>query len=45
MKFGGLAQIDSYRGQVVKISNFSKTKMAAAASLKNHKNRDVTAMD
>jgi len=26
------------RGQIVKISNFSKTKMAAAAILKNHKN-------
>jgi len=39
MKFGTLAQIG------VKISNFSKNKMAAAAILKNHKNRDVTAMD
>jgi len=28
-----------------KISNFSKTKMAAAAILKNHKNRDITAAD
>ena len=27
------------------ISNFSKTKMAAAAILKNYKNRDITAMD
>jgi len=35
-----------YRGQIVKISNFSKkNKMAAAAILKNHKNRDITAMD
>jgi len=31
-------------GQMVKISNLSKTKMAAAAILKNHKNRDITAM-
>jgi len=44
MKFGALAQIGPYRGQIVKISNFSKTKMAAAAILKNHKNRDITAM-
>jgi len=34
-----------YRGQTVKISNFSKTKMAAAAIVKNHKNRDITAAD
>jgi len=25
--------------------NFSKTKMAAVAILKNHKNRDITAAD
>jgi len=25
--------------------NFSKTKMAAAAIVKNHKNRDITAAD
>jgi len=34
-----------YRGHTIKISNFSKTKMAAAAILKNHKNCDITAMD
>jgi len=34
-----------YGGQTVKISNFSKTKMAAAAILKNHKNRDITTTD
>jgi len=34
-----------YKGQTVKISNFSKTKMAAAAIVKNHKNRDITATD
>jgi len=44
MKFGKLAQIGPKRGQMVKISNFSKTKMAAAAILKNHQNRDITAM-
>ena len=33
----------SLQGQAVKISNFSKTKMAAAAILKNHKNRDISA--
>jgi len=32
-------------GHVVKIFNFSKTKMAAAAILKNHKNCDITASD
>jgi len=32
-------------GQTIEISNFSKTKMAAAAILKNHKNRNITAMD
>jgi len=35
----------NYRGHIVKIFNFSKTKMAAAAILKNHKNRDITASD
>jgi len=34
-----------YGGQTVKISNFSKTKMAAAAIVKNHKNREITATD
>jgi len=34
-----------YRGHIVKIFYFSKTKMAAAAILKNHKNRDITASD
>jgi len=34
-----------YRGHIVKISNFSKTKMAAAAILKNQKNRDITTAD
>jgi len=37
MKFGTMMQIAPYRGQTVEISNFSKTKMAAAAILKNHK--------
>jgi len=32
-------------GKIVKISKFSKNKMAAAAILKDHKNRDITAMD
>jgi len=32
-------------GQIVKISKFKKNKMAAAAILKNHKNRNITAMD
>ena len=31
--------------KTVKISNFSKTKMAAAAILKKHKNRDITTTD
>ena len=30
-------------GQTAKVSNFSKTKMAAAAILKNQKNRDISA--
>jgi len=34
MKFGTVMQIGPYGGQTVKISNFSKTKMAAAAILK-----------
>jgi len=34
-----------YKGQTVKISKFSKTMMVAAALLKNHKNRDITAKD
>jgi len=34
-----------YRGHIVKIFNFSKTKMAAAAILKNNKNCDITASD
>jgi len=37
--------LDTYRGHIVKISKFSKTKMAAAAILKNHKNRDITTTD
>jgi len=45
MKFGTVTQIAPYRGNIVKISNFSKTKMAAAAILKNHKNRDITTRD
>jgi len=32
-------------GQTVKISDFSKTKMAAVVILENHKNRDITATD
>jgi len=34
MKFGTVTQIASYRGHIVKISNFSQTKMAAATILK-----------
>jgi len=34
-----------YKGHIVKIFNFSKTNMAAAAILKNHKNCDITASD
>ena len=34
MKFGTLTQIAPYRGHIVKIFNFLKTKMAAAAILK-----------
>ena len=45
MKFGTLAQIGPAQGQIVKISNFSKTKMAAATILKNHKNGDITTTD
>jgi len=45
MKFGTLTQIGPYRGHIVKMFNFSKTKMAAAAILKNHKNCDITASD
>jgi len=32
-------------GHMVQIFNFSKTKMAAAAILKNHKNCDITESD
>jgi len=32
-------------GHIVKTFNFSKTKMAAAAILKNHKNCDITASE
>ena len=48
MKFGMLTQIgplQGYRGHIVKIFNFSKTKMAAAAILKNYKNCDTRASD
>jgi len=47
MKFGKMAQIapPRYKGQTVRISKFSTTKMAAAALLKNHKNRDITPTD
>jgi len=34
MKFGTVKQIGPYRGLTVKISNFSKNKMAGAAILK-----------
>jgi len=34
MKFGTVTQIGPYGGQTVKILNFSKTKMAAAAIIK-----------
>ena len=43
MKFGTMSHIDPYSGQVVKISNFCKFKMAAAAILKITKNRDISA--
>ena len=47
MKFGMLAQIGPIQG--ADRFNFQffnkKNKMAAAAILKNHKNRDITAMD
>jgi len=42
MTFGTMTQIGPYRGQTVKMLNFSKTKMAAAAILENHKNRDIS---
>jgi len=42
MKFGTVTQIGPYRRQTVKMLNFSKTKMAAVAILKNHKFRDIT---
>jgi len=45
MKFGVMTQIGLLQGHAIKISNLSKTKMAAEAILKNHKNRDITAMD
>jgi len=46
MKFGTLTQIAPYRGHIVKIFNFSKTKMAAAAILKSYKkNCDIKASD
>jgi len=45
MKFGMVTQTGPLQGQAVKISNFSKTKMAAAAILKNHKNRNITTTD
>ena len=34
--------VASYSGSIVTISNFWKSKMAAAAILKNHKNRDIS---
>ena len=45
MKFGSMTQIGPLREADVKILNFSKTKMAAAAIFKNHKNRDITTTD
>jgi len=45
MKFGMLTLIGTLQGYIVKIFNFSKTKMATVAILKNHKNRDITALD
>jgi len=45
MKFGTLTPTGPYRENIVKIFNFSKAKMAAAAIFKNHKNRDITASD
>ena len=40
-----MTQIGPLREADVKILNFSKTKMAAAAIFKNHKNRDITTTD
>jgi len=45
MKFGTVTQIAPYRRQTVKMLHFSKTKMAAAVILKNHKNRDNRTTD
>jgi len=45
MKFGTVTQIGPYRRQTVKMLNFSKTKMAAVATLINHKNCDITTTD
>jgi len=46
MKFGMLMQIGPRRGgHIVKFFNLKKTKMAAAVSLKNHKNCNITASD
>ena len=42
MKFGKMMHIVPYKGKTVKISNFWKSKMAAATILKNHKNRDIS---
>jgi len=42
-KFGKVMQIGSIQRTDREILNFSKTKMAAAAILKNHKNRDSSA--
>jgi len=46
MRFGTMMQIGPYSRSTAKISNFGnflKSKMAAAAILKNHKNRDIFA--
>jgi len=46
MKFGKMTQIGPLRGnRPLKFRIFQKTKMAAAAILKTHKNRDITTTD
>ena len=42
MKFGVVTHIGLLQRIYVKISNFLKSKMAAAAILKNHKKRDIS---
>ena len=42
LKFGTVKQIEPYRGQTVKISNFSKNQDGGKRKLENHKNRDIS---